>query len=191
MSTLPLIPVTPAALGGQAVQLVDARLLHRFLEVGRDFTNWIKGHIGEYGFEADADYLLAKTGEQVPHQGGQRAVTRVVYLLTLDTAKELAMVERTPRGRLARRYFIECERQLRQLRETQAGLPSASDVPLTRGQRQAINRQAWADVAAKAHAAFHSRREILVRQYVERSANGPVYLPMGYRPSWAIDGGEV
>ncbi len=37
----------------------------------------------------------------------------VEYHLTLDMAKELSMVERNKKGRQARRYFIECEKKLR------------------------------------------------------------------------------
>ena len=44
---------------------------------------------------------------------------RIAYYITLDMAKELAMVERNEKGKQARKYFIECERKLR---ETQAKL---------------------------------------------------------------------
>ena len=37
------------------------------------------------------------------------------YLLSMDMAKELSMLERNDRGKQARRYFIECEKKLRQV----------------------------------------------------------------------------
>ena len=166
MSTSTLIAVTPGEIGGQATQLVDARLLHQFLEVGRDFSNWIKLRIRQYGFVENQDYLLTQMGEQVPHQGGLRAVDRAAYLLTLDMAKELAMVERTPKGRQARRYFIECEKALHA--RNQATVPAPKpEYPLAINLRtanvQAINRQAQADVAGENAQRFHARREELLR----------------------------
>jgi phage anti-repressor protein len=102
----PLIPVFATEIGGVPTQAVDARELHGFLSVGRDFSNWIKKRIADYGFVEDKDYLLAQTGEQLP--SGTKY--RFDYHLSLDMAKELAMVERNDMGRTIRRYFIECER---------------------------------------------------------------------------------
>jgi len=89
---------------------VNARDLHEWLQVGRDYTNWIKGRIDRFGFDEGKDFtVFAETGENP--RGGRPAAQ---YHVTLDMAKELAMVERTARGRQARRYFIECERALRE-----------------------------------------------------------------------------
>lgn len=87
---------------------VNARDLHRFLGVGRDFSNWIKGRITEYDFIEGQDFeiLLANFGEQK----GSGGHNKTEYALSLDMAKELSMVERTEKGRQARRYFIEMEK---------------------------------------------------------------------------------
>lgn len=185
MSALPLIPVVPGNLNGQLTQIVDARLLHQFLESQQDFSTWIKARIRKYGFVEGQDYLLHKIVEQVPHQGGLRTHERSDYRLTIDMAKELAMVERTPRGRQARRYFIECERQLRELQQSLPTSMSAVPAYLSPAERQAINRQAWADVAGQASQAFHARREVLTREYARSKRSGPVLLPQGFRPKWA------
>ncbi len=89
-------------------QVVDARELCGFLDVGRDFTSWIKGRIEKYSFIEDEDFIitLTKTGER-------QNVTRHDYILKLDMAKELAMVENNDQGRKARRYFIEVEKRFR------------------------------------------------------------------------------
>lgn len=105
-----LIHIGSRQIGGEGVQTVDARDLHRFLQVGRDFTNWIKDRIQAYGFIDGQDYeVVAKSGENP--SGGRPTME---YAVSLDMAKELAMVERNEKGREARRYFIECERQAKQ-----------------------------------------------------------------------------
>ena len=173
MNTTTLISVTPGEIGGQATQLVDARLLHQFLEVGRVFSNWIKGRIAEFEFVENEDYLVTKTGEQVHVDSPNLALNtrdrgrpEIDYLLTLDMAKELAMVERTPKGWQARRYFIECEKALHA--RSQAVVPAPKpEYPLAINLRtanvQAIHRQAQADVAGENAQRFHARREELLR----------------------------
>ena len=45
-----LIPTFLGEINGEQQPLVDARKLHEFLEVGKDYTTWIKQRIEEYGF---------------------------------------------------------------------------------------------------------------------------------------------
>ena len=102
------IQVQEGTIGGVKCLVVDARSLWNSLGVGRDFTNWMKTRASEYGFEENIDLeVYAKSGENL--QGGRPTQE---YKLTLDAAKELAMVEKNDLGRQARRYFIDCERQL-------------------------------------------------------------------------------
>lgn len=105
-----LVPVVSAEIGERIVNTVNARDLHVFLEVGRDFSTWIKDRIEEYGFLEEEDFspVLGKS------TGGRPSYE---YLLTLDMAKELAMVERTDKGREVRQYFIECEQAWRTVRQ--------------------------------------------------------------------------
>ena len=88
-STTQLIPVFNGELDGRQQQLCDARDLHFFLDVGRDFSNWIRARIEQYGFVEGEDYspFLANRSDGLPGK------PRTEYHLTLDTAKELAMVE--------------------------------------------------------------------------------------------------
>ncbi|EFV3498578.1 phage antirepressor Ant [Salmonella enterica] len=104
-----LIPVFNGTINNEPVLLCDARELHTFLGVGKVFAAWITARIAEYEFVENQDYTLtfSKTGKR-------QNVLCKDYHLTLDTAKELAMVERNEKGRQIRRYFIECEKQLRQ-----------------------------------------------------------------------------
>lgn len=86
-----LIRVTKNATG-QIV--VSARELHQFLRIGRDFTNWFKDRIEKYGLEEGLDFtpILAKTSKQ----GGR---PQTDYALTVETAKELSMVENNDKGK--------------------------------------------------------------------------------------------
>lgn len=88
--------------------LIEAKLLHQKLQVNTRLGDWIQRRINEYGFEKDRDYysnLSSKVGK-----GGHNALN---YLLTLDMAKELSMLERNEVGRNVRRYFIAKEKELR------------------------------------------------------------------------------
>ncbi|UDL03982.1 antA/AntB antirepressor family protein [Marinobacter sp. CA1] len=107
-STIEVIPVFAGSINNEKQQMVDARALHRFLEVDARFNDWISRRIAEYGFSAGEDFY----SELSKSTGGRR---RREFCVTLDMAKELSMVERNDRGRQARRYFIECEKRLRQV----------------------------------------------------------------------------
>lgn len=90
-------------------KIVDARDLHGFLNVGTRFNDWISRQIEKYGFVEGEDFysFLSKTSER-----GGRPTTD--YILKLDMAKELAMVENNEQGRKIRKYFIEVEKRFRQ-----------------------------------------------------------------------------
>ncbi|HDY3254356.1 TPA: antA/AntB antirepressor family protein [Salmonella enterica] len=107
-----LIPVFNGTISNEAVLLCNARDLHKFLEVGKRFASWITERLTEYKFVENQDYILVSQNWEIKGRGGDRRSKD--YHLTLDTAKELAMVERNEKGRQIRRYFIECEKQLRQ-----------------------------------------------------------------------------
>jgi len=105
-----LIPLHTRSINEQTLDTVNARELHTFLEIGRDFSNWIKARITQYGFEEGEDFILIRQNGRTKNQGGDRR--SINYFITLDMAKELAMVERNEKGKQARRYFIDCEKQL-------------------------------------------------------------------------------
>ncbi|AQX20264.1 antA/AntB antirepressor family protein [Bartonella sp. WD16.2] len=64
-------------------------VLRAFLEVGHDFTNWIKGHITKYSFVENQDYIVFPNfGENL-----QSGCSSKDYALTLSVAKELSMVK--------------------------------------------------------------------------------------------------
>lgn len=115
--TSQLIPVFNGTIANETALLCNARDLHAFLGVKKVFAAWITNRISEYEFIENQDYiLLSNLGKQTSGRGGHN---RKDYHLTLDTAKELAMVERNEKGRQIRRYFIECEKKLRSMQPAQ------------------------------------------------------------------------
>ncbi len=95
-----LIPITNQA--GQS--LVPARALHQYLQNGKKFTDWFKHRARKYGLEEGRDYVSLSPGSE-------KGRPSIEYGLTLDTAKQLSMVEANDRGKQARLYFIEKEQQ--------------------------------------------------------------------------------
>lgn len=89
-------------------QLVNARELWENLHVGRDFATWIKDRIERYGFIEGTDFSPI----QRKSTGGRPATE---YFLTMDMAKEIAMVENNEIGRMIRKYLIEVEKRYREL----------------------------------------------------------------------------
>lgn len=99
-----LIPIHDEA-GRKAVM---GRDLHEFLEVKKDYPTWFS-RMAEYGFSAGQDFL-PKMGEI-----NGRGRPQQDHIISLDMAKEISMIQRTERGKQARQYFIECERQAKQM----------------------------------------------------------------------------
>ena len=94
---------------------VSARELHQFLGSKQQFQDWIKNRIEKYQFIENQDFEVFHNFMKNPNGG--RPLTE--YVLSIDMAKELAMIENNEQGRMARKYFIECEKQL-----AQAKIPS-------------------------------------------------------------------
>lgn len=109
MNTAISIPTFSGSLNGEQQTLINARDLHQFLDVGRDFNTWMKGRIKEYGFAQAIDFTETPV---LGNRGFWKTETKN-YHLSIDMAKELAMVERSDKGRAIRRYFIEMEKSVR------------------------------------------------------------------------------
>lgn len=129
-----LLQTTQALDGGN--QGINARDVHRLLKVGRDYSNWIKARIKQAGFIENQDFLIVqnstislpklasknsdyflhdKPGEQKETRGGHN---RSDYIVSLDMAKHLCLMEKNEIGRAVRQHFIDAERQLRQVAPT-------------------------------------------------------------------------
>ena len=88
---------------------INARELHEFLGVGRDFSTWIKDSVSKYSFEENHDFQKRSPILGSGLNGGQN---KIDYHFTLDAAKELAMVQKSALGKLVRRYLIWAEKKL-------------------------------------------------------------------------------
>lgn len=86
---------------------IDARELHKQLDNGTRFNDWIAARIKDYDFSEGRDFY--SIASKTPGKSGR---PRKDYLLTMTTAKELAMVERTYAGREIRRYLIDLEERV-------------------------------------------------------------------------------
>ena len=110
-----LIKLNEVNIGDESIQTVNARELHEFLESKQDFSTWIKNRINDYDFVENQDFAVSHKKMENP-QGGRPAIE---YQISLDMAKELSMVERNEKGKQARKYFIECEKKLREVTQPQ------------------------------------------------------------------------
>lgn len=99
-----LIPITTT---GTGIQAVMGRDLHTFLEIATPYDKWFP-RMADYGFVAGQDFST----EMSESTGGR---PRVDHVITLDMAKEISMIQRTARGKQARRYFLECERRAKEI----------------------------------------------------------------------------
>jgi anti-repressor protein len=85
-------------------QVVSARELHQFLGIKTAFGIWIE-RMTKYGFVENTDYAVIKS-----ERADNQVITIQDFVITIDMAKELSMIQRTDKGKQARLYFIECER---------------------------------------------------------------------------------
>ncbi|WP_288594157.1 antA/AntB antirepressor family protein [Victivallis vadensis] len=106
-----LIKITRARINNETVNAVNARDLWKKLEVTTRFNDWMPRRIEEYGFEENRDFTVLKNEHGRNISG--KFISNKEYLISLDMAKELAMVENNEQGRKIRRYFIEVEREFR------------------------------------------------------------------------------
>ncbi len=95
--------------------VVDARSLHKALEVRRDFSNWLKGRLEEALAVENEDYCVVDDSPNLASSVLEFNNKQTNYALTLDTAKHISMLEKNPNGRKIRQYFIDLEKRGRQV----------------------------------------------------------------------------
>jgi phage anti-repressor protein len=139
------------------VKAVDGKLLHEFLEVGTKFSDWISRRVEKYDFVDGLDYQ-ALTEKKVTAQGNE--VEQTNYIISLDMAKEVAMVENNDKGKQARRYFIEVEKKAVALQSAPAPMTQEEMLlnVLTTLQAQVAEQKAIAHEAIKTKAYISDKK---------------------------------
>ena len=103
-----LVPVYETDKG---VKVVNGRELHQVLQSGQDFSTWVKKRLAECDAEENKDF---STAPQIYGTANGGHSTRTEYIILLDTAKEMAMLERNDKGKQVRKYFIAVEEKYKQ-----------------------------------------------------------------------------
>ena len=103
--------VIPVYTTDKGEKVVMGRELHERLKIGKDYSTWFKDMCA-YGFEEGREFspISGKTSEK----GGRPSVE---HICSLDMAKHIAMIQRTPEGFAIRQKLIELDKQVQQLSE--------------------------------------------------------------------------
>ncbi|HAV5537304.1 MULTISPECIES: antA/AntB antirepressor family protein [Acinetobacter calcoaceticus/baumannii complex] len=106
-------PFIEVELNGKVQLGVNARDLHKMLEVKTDFSDWIKRRIKQCGFEENFDFIKLLKKEELSKTGQNL----IEYIISVDMTKHLGMMERNKKGHEIRKYYIEQEELARQLKD--------------------------------------------------------------------------
>lgn len=118
------INVIQKTINDEKKRFVNARELHKWLKVGKFFANWIKDRIEKYDFIENLDYFItvANSGNGVKKRTDGILVDKktgkviaVEYILSIDMAKEIAMLENNELGKKVRKYFIRTEERFKEV----------------------------------------------------------------------------
>lgn len=118
-------------------KLVSARELYDFLEIKKQFTQWFEQQKDWFIENQDFNQLNLKVNLA---QGG--SINKIDYAITIDMAKELAMMSRVEKGKQARQYFIECETKLEKVKELAVQYKAPSEDELIIAGMKALHAKA-------------------------------------------------
>lgn len=102
--------LVPVYLTDSGTKIVDGRELHAVLQSKQDFSTWVKRRLNECDAKENKDYEL--NHNFVEQVSGTKH--RIDYTILLDTAKEMAMLERNAKGKQVRRYFIKVDEKYKE-----------------------------------------------------------------------------
>lgn len=110
-----LIKINTAVIGGENTQAVNGRDLHRELKIKRDFTNWMKAQIKRAHLKENIHFEVYALKGEKPLKGGNLKGGRPTaeYILSMDSAKHVAMMSNSKEAFAIRDYFIQTEKKWR------------------------------------------------------------------------------
>lgn len=109
-----LLTIDSTKFGKELVETVNGRNVWEWLRVKSDFSHWIKRRILDGQFEEGVDFAVAKNNGVKNQQVTTDVGDAIDYHVSIDMAKHLCMLERNERGKQARQYFIQCEKDAKQ-----------------------------------------------------------------------------
>ena len=102
-----LVPVYETSTGEKVVYGTE---VYECLGSKRQYTDWIKGRLMECDAIENEDYQCFSQNSEKPSGGRPKQE----YVIKLDIAKEMAMLERNAKGKQVRRYFIQVEKKYKE-----------------------------------------------------------------------------
>lgn len=190
--------------------VVSGRQLHEALGVKTKYADWFNRMI-DYGFTENQDFLLLKN-EQQTGRGGHN---KVDHIIKLDMAKEIAMIQRTNKGKEVRKYFIQVEKDFNSPEKIMARALLMADkkIKLLESQNENLlieleeaNKNAdyldlilqtkdsltITQIAQDYGISARKMNQLLKQERIQRIVNGQwvlyaKYLGKGYISSWTFD----
>ena len=117
------IKIEKSIFDGISINSVNAREIHEYLGVKTRFNDWINRAIEKYDFIENVDYSILSNGNSKD------------FVVTLDMAKELAMLENNPKGKEIRKYFIYFEQKAKEVIVNQS-----SEIQLLQGMLNTLSK---------------------------------------------------
>ena len=163
--------------------VVSGRQLHQALGVKTPYSMWFDRMI-EYGFKENQDFLLNNFVKQT----GRGGHNKIDHVLKLDMAKEIAMIQRTDKGKEVRQYFIQVEKDFNSPEKIMARALKIADRKIIKLEAT-IEEQRPKVIFANAVSA--SRTSILVGEFAKLMRQNGVNLGQNRMFAWLRENGYL
>lgn len=132
---------------------VSARSLHEQLHIGTAFKDWFP-RMCEYGFVEGTDFNMLKI-ERVQMEGSREVRREVTDCnISVDMAKQICMIQRTPEGKQCRQYLIDLEKAWNTPEQVMARAIKVAEETIERQKRKISEmrpKEIFADAVATSH----------------------------------------